>query len=114
MIRTINSNSPYLFVNNGNPSPTYFNHSAPSAGMVRFFNNTMEVYDGTSWVPIGSLHSTIEMTPEAVEILNWGRAKMAEENRIKELADQHPGIKDLQQKLEIMIALVNQDKHSVV
>ena len=114
MIRSINSTGPYLHVNGGNPPPTYFNHSAPSAGMVRFFNNTMEVYDGTSWVPIGSLHSTIEMTPEAVEILNWGRAKMAEENRIKELADQHPGIKDLQQKLEIMIALVNQDKHSVV
>ncbi len=113
MINTINSNSPYLYVGGGNPSPTYFNHSAPSAGMMRYFNNNIEVYDGVAWTSVSNSYATVGLTPDAVKILNWGRNKMAEEKHLKELADQHPGIKDLQEKLEIMIALVNQDRTPV-
>jgi hypothetical protein len=113
MIKGISSIGPYIQVNGGNPNPTYFNHSAPSAGIVRFFNNNLEVYDGSAWVQLANSYASVEMTPDAIAILSWGRDKMAEEARIKDLAEQHPGIKDLQQKLEIMIALVNQDKNSV-
>jgi hypothetical protein len=35
---------------------------------------------------------------------------MLEDKRLKELAQKHPGIADLQQKLDIMIALVQQQE----
>jgi hypothetical protein len=69
----------------------------------------MEVFDGNMWVTLGG-QASIGLTPEAVEILDWAKAKKAQEARIEELADEHPGIRDLKEKLDIMIALVEKDK----
>ena len=54
--------------------------------------------------------ATVSMDYEVQNILNWAKDKMLEDQRLKELAKKHPGITDLQQKLDIMIALVQQQE----
>ena len=43
---------PGLQVSTG--SPTYINMSSPSAGMVRYNGNNMEVYDGVTWIQMSN------------------------------------------------------------
>ncbi len=111
MITAIIQNGAYIGVSNGMPAVPYINPSASGAGMPRWNHarSCMEVFDGNMWVTLGG-QASVGLTPEAVEILDWAKAKKAQEQRIKELADEHPGIRDLKEKLDIMIALVEKDK----
>lgn len=112
MIKSINSNSRYLGISGGEGG-NYINHfsGAQGVGNMRFntVNQRIEIWDGTSWIELATSFATVGLDPEAVELLDWARDKRQEELRIKKLAKQHPGIQDLQQKLEIMVALVSQD-----
>ncbi len=110
MITAIIQNGAYIGVSNGLPAVPYINPSASGAGMTRWNHarSCMEVFDGNMWVTLGG-QASVGLTPEAVEILDWAKAKKAQEQRIKELADEHTGIRDLKEKLDIMIALVDKD-----
>ena len=112
MIKSISSTGRYLHAS-GSAGSNYINHygGAQGVGNLRFntANQNMEIWDGSNWIVMATSHATVGLDAEAVELLDWARAKRAQEQRIKQLAQQHPGIQDLQQKLEVMIALVNQD-----
>ena len=112
MIKSISSASRYLRVSSNQPG-TYINNysGAQGVGNMRFntVDQRIEIWDGTSWKALDMHFATVGLDPEAVELLDWARDKRQEELRIKKLAKQHPGIQDLQQKLDIMIALVDQD-----
>ena len=110
MIKNINSSGRYLTVAGGQTSGPYISPGALGAGMMRWNPNTstIEVNDGNSWVSMGIGYATVELNPDAESLLEWARKKRDEELRIKALADQHPGIKDLQEKLDMMLALVKE------
>ena len=112
MIKGIMVKGKYMGISGGTDSGTYMNHHTGLQGIGNVRYNTVsqvfEVYDGTSWVQIGMAHAQIGLTTEAESILDWARHKRAEEERIFKLAEQHPGIKDLQEKLNIMITLVSE------
>jgi hypothetical protein len=112
MIKSISSTGRYLNAT-GNAGSNYINHysGAQGVGNMRFNTGTqnIEIWDGSNWIVMATSHATVGLDSEAVELLDWARAKRHKEERIKELAQQHPGIQDLQQKLEVMIALVNQE-----
>ena len=76
--------------------------------MMRVNSGQIQVYDGNSW---HDLVTTIDasLSDEVRHVLNWARAKMAEENNIKALMDKHPGLKDSKERFEIMLALVRED-----
>ena len=78
--------------------------------MVRYNSsmNRMEVYDGVVWLELGG-PAEIGLTHQAEEVLQWARRKMEEEARIEQLAKDHEGIRDLKEKLDMMIALVRND-----
>ncbi len=84
----------------------YVNMNNASAGMIRYNNYNMEVYDGHSWMILQSNHSHVTLSPDIQEIVSWAKLKMAEEAKFKALADKYPEIADLHGKLEMMIALV--------
>ena len=111
MIRTLNA-GPGLAVANGSTSYPYVNMNNASAGMVRYNGSSQnfEVYDGSSWMSMYGTATTVTLDYDVQNILNWARDKMAEDQRIKELAKKHPGIRDLQEKLDVMIALVQQQE----
>jgi uncharacterized protein (DUF2345 family) len=72
----------------------YVDANRPSAGMVRYNNGNIEVYDGGSWLVLQSSYPTIELDSETKEILQWAQNRMVEEERMKALADKHPAVAD--------------------
>jgi hypothetical protein len=96
MIKTI-SGSKGIVVMGGNSSYPYVNMSNPSAGMVRYNGNNQnfEVYDGSSWMTFGSNYTTVELDSDAKALLEWARAKRAEEEYLNKQAESSPVIKDL-------------------
>lgn len=95
-------------------STPYIDMTRPSAGMVRYNNNNIEIYDGNSWMIMQSSYPQVELTGEVQSILAWARGKMAEEARIKELADKHPTVADAleavaraEEQVRIVAALVD-------
>lgn len=115
MIKSINTLGKYLGVMGATPPHTYINSQPGLQGIGNVRYNTtaqaFEVYDGTMWVQLSMAHAQIGLTAEAEGILDWARHKRAEEERIMRLADEHPGIRDLKEKLDVMIALVTKDKN---
>ena len=111
MIRTLNAGPGLAVANSGGNYP-YVNMNNASAGMVRYNGSSQnfEVYDGSSWMTIYGNAATVTLDYDVQNILNWARDKMAEDQRLKELAKKHPGIGDLQEKLAVMIALVQQQE----
>lgn len=100
MIKGINSGYG-VQVNGGYVSwPQFYNSSTASGntlvGQLRYngASQTMEVYNGASWLTMASSYPTVELAPEVQTVLNWARTKMAEEQRMRELAEKHPTVAD--------------------
>jgi hypothetical protein len=75
-------------------SAPYVDASRPSAGMVRYNNGNIEVYDGGSWLVLQSSYPQIELDHETREILQWAQNRMVEEERMIALAKSHPTVAD--------------------
>ena len=99
MIKSIHSSSPFLTVSGGNPGSTYIGNysNAPGVGNMRYnpSNQNIEVYDGSTWIILSAHHANINLSDEAVSLLQWARKKRDEELERKRLAETNPAIKDL-------------------
>ena len=94
-----NSSSPWLANNSANVF----------IGQMRFISGKCEVYDGQGWQQISS-HINVTLNSEVEDIINWARQKKAEEYRLKDLASKYPAVKDLKEKLDMVLALVQEEK----
>ena len=108
MIKYVSSSSPHLQVSMSGGG-TYYNTSAPSAGMVRYYSNEMQVYDGSSWLNISG-SASVGLSPDAEAVIEWGKKKISEEMRLQALMERHPGLKDAYEKFEIMRILVTEQE----
>ena len=52
--------------------------------------------------------TTVGLDATTMNAITWVTKKMQEENEIKALCELHPGLKDLKEKFEVMLALVRQ------
>ncbi len=99
MIKSIHSSSPFLTVSGGNPGSTYIGNysNATGVGNMRYNpnNQNIEVYDGSTWIILSAHHTNINLSDEAVSLLQWARKKRDEELEIERLAQTSPIIKDL-------------------
>jgi hypothetical protein len=99
MIKSIHSSSPFLTVSGGNPGSTYIGNysNAPCVGNMRYNpnNQNIEVYDGSTWIILSAHHANINLSDEAVSLLEWARKKRNEELERERLAETSPAIKDL-------------------
>ena len=99
MIKSIHSNSPFITVSGGNPGSTYIGNysNAPGVGNMRYnpSNQNIEVYDGSTWIILSAHHANINLSDEAVSLLEWARKKRNEELELERLAQTSPAIKDL-------------------
>ena len=119
MIKGINTGTG-LTVNNGYTSwPNFYNNSASNSntlvGQMRYNGSAqcIEVYDGMTWLSLGSAYPTIELAPHVQAVVNWAQTKMAEESRLRELAAKHPtvadalaAVKQAEEQVQIVAALV--------
>jgi hypothetical protein len=94
MIKDVIGTGPFVQVTGGGGYTPYINMSNPSAGMTRFNGNTqsIEVYDGSSWMILSSSVASVSLTGEAVNILSWAKQKMEDEIMLEKLAREHPAI----------------------
>ena len=113
MIKTLSTNDQYLNVINDYHNVPPISPGAQSAGMLRWNTNTsaIEVYNGIAWFPINT-DASVNLTPIAQQAMTWAIDKMKEEERLKDLMARHPGLKDLNDKFEMMKALcLEEERH---
>jgi hypothetical protein len=72
----------------------YIDTTRASAGLVRYVGGNLEVYDGSSWLPLQSSYPQIELDGMTIETVQWARRKMQEEKHMLALAQQHPTVAD--------------------
>jgi len=103
MLRGINSRSKYLQVNSGTSS-TYVNNYGGSVGVGNMRYNTstqtMEVYDGTTWIMLNMSYADVNLSGEAESLLDWVQKKRDEEFMRQALAESNPAIKDLVEQIK--------------
>lgn len=93
MIKGITQSGRYSMVSGGMPSSTFYQNGQPMAGMVRYYNNELEVYDGNMWHRVANSYATVGLTPEAEELLDWAKQKRNEELDIQLQAKNNPAVK---------------------
>ena len=112
MIKGITATSPFLQVTGGDSGGLYYNTSAMSAGMVRYYNNNLEVYDGHNWMQIANQYATVSLTQNAVDAINWASKQMFEDRELEQLSKDHPSVaaalenvRKAQEQLKVTIIL---------
>lgn len=108
MIKFITGSGPHLQVQTYGSTP-YINSGNASAGMMRYHNNEVQVYDGSSWLTVSG-HTEISLSSDANAAIEWCKRKIIEEERLKELMERHPGLRDAYEKFEIMRMLVTEEE----
>ena len=93
MIRNLTA-GPGIHIANNSYSTPYIDMTRPSAGMVRYNNNNLEIYDGSSWMIMQSSYPQVELDGVAQEAIQWVRRKIEEEKKLLELAKTHPTVAD--------------------
>lgn len=104
----ITSNSPLLVVTNNSVSPNiYPRPEAYGVGNVRWGSNMgcFEIWDGSNW-QYYSNNVTINLDPEVQNTVTWAKQKIIKEQKLEYLMAQHPGLKELHERFEVMLALV--------
>ena len=114
MIKSVNSSGRYIQTGGGVPMGPYFSPGAQGAGQMRFNTNSnnIEVWDGVTWKEISNNYVSVGLTSEAESLLDWAREKRNEDQTFKSLMQSHPGVRDLKEKLDILVALVRQEQDS--
>jgi hypothetical protein len=96
MIKTINASGRYITVTGGN-SNTYINGypGAQGVGNMRYntSNQSMEVFDGNSWIMISMDHVSVGLTSDTESLLDWVRSKQRQEIELLELASKNEAVR---------------------
>lgn len=110
MNTNISSTGSHIIVNSSQNIP-YISPSTPSAGLVRYYGNEMQVYDGAAWLKVTS-SVNIALTGVAVDAIEWAHKKMLEEAEARRMAEQYPAVADAlnavwesEQQLKTIVAL---------
>ena len=90
----IKSISPHIEVINTSPI-SYISSGGEFTGTVRFnaSNQTMEVFDGISWIENIPESFEVGLSHETEELLDWAREKRADELAVNELATRSEAVR---------------------
>jgi len=119
MIKYIASSGKYTNVIGG-PATNYINNhiGAQGVGNLRFntTNQSMEVYDGMSWITLQMGHVNVGLNADAESLLDWAKKKRDEEFELEALAQTNSTIKDLvntikqkQEQISIVRTLIKKE-----
>ena len=103
------SASPGFTVISGSKQPIY------TTGVVRWNGETqnLEVMgNGSTWHTIYESPASIDFDTETKILLGWVRRRVADDLMLSQYCEKYPGLKDLKEKYEIMLALVRQEENS--
>lgn len=109
MISGISSGSPYVQVSGGSHFGPYISPGGVSAGMVRYHNNELEVYDGIAWLRLSGSVTSVGLSGEAEAAIAWASQQRQEQARLEQLMEKHPGLKAAYEQFELMKILVTEE-----
>lgn len=96
------------YINADTPVP------APARGALRFNNARFEVWDGSYWAQVQGGNGSVNLSPEAVEAINWVREKIEMDRQVERLAKESPAVadavvtvKESLERLQVVMALAN-------
>ena len=102
MINSIFASGRYTVVTGGT-SFSYYPPPQPQpqsiTGQLRLNGSTLEVFDGNGWISASNFTS-IGLTTEAEELLDWVRKKRDEERNLETLSKTNPAIADLMHQVK--------------
>lgn len=111
MIKHIHSSTNHIQIGNFYSNVPPMSPGAQSAGMLRYntSSNTIEVYNGVAWFSIETT-TDILLSPMAQQAVDWAIKKMEEDLRLQSLMTRHPGLKELNDKFEMMKVLCQEEE----
>ena len=111
MIKNLHSSTNHIQIGNSYSHVPPISPGAQSAGMLRWntSSNTIEVYNGVAWFGVET-SADIFLSDSAQRALDWAVTKMKEEEQLKDLIARHPGLRDLNDKFEIMRVLCQEEE----
>jgi hypothetical protein len=91
-----------ITVSGGNASVPYVNQNGnnPITGMVRVWGSDVQVFDGSSWITMGSSYATVSLDQDVLDIVQWARKKRDEEMTWQSLAKDNKAVKIALDNLE--------------
>lgn len=100
----------HIIVNGGYHNYPYIG-AANGSGMVRWNSNTnqLEVNDGAVWRPLAAIDTTIGLSPDAEQAINWAIKQQQEEADLEARMQRHPGLRETYEKFKIMDALTREE-----
>ena len=119
MIKGINSNSPWITVQNGSTS-NYVNSFSGAQGVGNMRYNTsgqnMEVFDGNNWQTLNMAYASVDLNHEAQALLQWARdernRQFAREAKMRDnpaLKKAYEAIKRAEANFDIIYKFVEHD-----
>jgi len=69
------------------------NTEIPMQGVIRTWGTDMQVFDGASWKTIPSSYATVTLDNDALDVFDWVRKKMIEEEVLISLPNDNPAVK---------------------
>lgn len=95
MIVSISQQGRYMYIHGGYDNNPYVNMSTTSAGMVRYNGDhkKFEVYNGSTWLPIGGNVASVGLTPDAEKAIDWVVERIDKERQWKQLAEENKSVK---------------------
>ena len=101
MINGISAQGKHMYIHGGHTGNPYVNMNNPSAGMMRFDGNNMQVYDGSSWLTMSGSIASVGMNGQAESAIDWAIEQMTKEAEYAELAKKSKAVKLALEKVEL-------------
>ena len=76
------------------------NSSNPIQGMLRMNGQDIQVFDGSSWINVGSSFSTVELNGETQAILQWAREERDKQAKRQQLIKDNPALQKAMEAIE--------------
>lgn len=86
-----------VVVSGGNTSLPYVNMSSgtnsnPMQGMMRISGSDLQVFDGSTWMNLGSSYATVELNGDTQSILQWAREQRDKQFKREQLIKDNPAL----------------------
>lgn len=96
---------PGVNVSGGNTSLPYVNMSSgpsgnPMQGMMRINGSDIQVFDGTSWMNLGSSYATVELNGDTQSIIEWARKERDKQFKREQLIKNNPALQKAMEAIE--------------
>ena len=101
-----------VLVTGGNTILPYINQNVnnPMQGMIRVNGTDMQVFDGNSWINMGTSYATVGLDQDMLEVVQWARKKRNEERDLEARMERHPGLKQAYEQFKIIDILTLEEE----